>query len=284
MAKSKNNTNTGGLSSTVKKAGTATVSGVKGLTNSAALLSSARYTAMAEAEKQNKARGTFNPQAMYASGPIPSDKNKVQMMQRSQELKKEREKQQQNLTTNKGNNKGKNNPIVENKIPLLETPIESISISEPIFEMPPPPPQMVRVPERDVVNLAQETVSAETITNLLFENVGANELTKFVRHDTVEGINPYYDVISNLSDIKRKFDPSNLISLQKTNSSLFDIYPIKLQDKIPSDQYLSQNNLTDYVYIDTNGDLVIEVDNLKDSEIVEIEIDTSGTIYEVDES
>jgi len=155
--------------------------------------------------------------------------------------------------------------------------------SEPIFELPPPPPQMVRVPERDVVSLAQETVSAETITNLLFENIGANELTKFVRHDTVEGINPYYDIISNLSDIKRKFDPSNLISLQKTNSSFFDIFPINLQDKIPSDSYLSENNLTDYVYIDTNGDFVIEVVNLKDSEIVEIEIDTSGTIFEVDE-
>lgn len=155
--------------------------------------------------------------------------------------------------------------------------------SEPVVQLPPPPPQMVRVPERDVVSLAQETVSAETITNLLFENVGANELTKFVRHDTVEGINPYYDVISNLSDIKRKFDPSNLISLQKTNSSIFDIYPIKLQDKIPSDAYLLENNLTDYLYIDTNGDFVIEVVNLKDSEIVEIEIDTSGTIFEVDE-
>jgi hypothetical protein len=155
--------------------------------------------------------------------------------------------------------------------------------SEPVVQLPPPPPQMVRVPERDVVSLAQETISAETIVNLLFENVGANELTKFVRHDTVEGINPYYDVISNLSDIKRKFDPSNLISLQKTTSSLFDIFPIKLQDKIPSDAYLLENNLTDYIYIDTNGNLVIEVVNLKDSEIVEIEIDTNGTIYEVDE-
>lgn len=160
----------------------------------------------------------------------------------------------------------------------------SSASSEPIFTETPPPPQMVRVPERDVVNLAQETVSAETITNLLFENVGANELTKFLRHDTVEGINPYYDVISNLSDIKRKFDPSNLISLQKTNASLFDIYPIKLQDKIPNDTYLQENNLLDYIYIDTNGDLVVEVVNMKDSEIVEIEIDTSGTIYEIGES
>jgi hypothetical protein len=161
--------------------------------------------------------------------------------------------------------------------PAPPEPINTIQTYQP------QPPSPVRVPERDVVSLAQETVSAETITNLLFENIGANELTKFVRHDTVEGINPYYDVISNLSDIKRKFDPSNLISLQKNNSSFFDIYPIKLQDKIPSDAYLLENNLTDFVYIDTNGDFVIEVVNLKDSEIVEIEIDTSGTIFEVDE-
>lgn len=147
----------------------------------------------------------------------------------------------------------------------------------------PGPPPPVRVPERDVVSLVDQTFDAETITNLLFENIGANELTKFVRHDTVEGINPYYDIISNLSDIKRRFDPANLISLQKTTSSIFDIYPIKLQDKIPTDDYLLANNLSDYVYFDSNGDLIIEVVNIADSEIVEVQIDTSGTIYEVDE-
>ena len=228
----------------------------------------------------SNSKPVFDPKRMYSSGLSAGtpggDKNKVEMMKRTQTLIK----QNKNKVTVKTENKITPTPrIEEQKKPDTDTG----STSEPIFELPPPPPQMVRVPERDVVNLAQETISAETITNLLFENVGANELTKFVRHDTVEGINPYYDVISNLSDIKRKFDPSNLISLQKTTSSLFDIFPIKLQDKIPSDAYLLENNLTNFVYIDTNGDFVIEVVNLKDSEIVEIEIDTSGTIFEVDE-
>jgi hypothetical protein len=147
----------------------------------------------------------------------------------------------------------------------------------------PPPPPPVRVPDRDVVNLATESLDAETITNLLFENIGANELTKFVRHDTVEGINPYYDIISNLSDIKRRFDPASLISLQKSNLSNFDIFPIKLQDKIPDEKYLEDNNLSEYVFFGDNGDLIIEVVNMADSEIVEIQIDTSGTIYEIEE-
>lgn len=161
---------------------------------------------------------------------------------------------------------------------------------------PPPPPAydpstdvpvadgLVRVPERDVVSLATTDVDAETITNLLFENIGSVELTKFVRHDTVEGVNPYYDIISNLSEVKRRFNPSSLISIQKPDSSNFDIYAIKLQDKIPDDQYLIQNNITDYVYFDSsNGDLIIEVVNMSESEVVEVQIDTGGTIYRIEE-
>ena len=146
-------------------------------------------------------------------------------------------------------------------------------------------PGLVRIPERDVVSLAGQSVDSETITNLLFENIGAVELTKFVRHDTVDGINPYYDIISNLSEVKRRFDPSRLISIQKPDSSNFDIYSIKLQDKIPDDEYLSNNNINDYVYFDnTTGDLVIEVINMSESEIVEVQIDTNGTIYRIEES
>jgi hypothetical protein len=159
-------------------------------------------------------------------------------------------------------------------------PPSSNYFSEPYV---PPPPPPVRVPERDVVDLATQSIDAETITNLLFENIGANELTKFVRHDTVEGINPYYDIISNLSDIKRRFDPASLISLQKSNLSNFDIFPIKLQDRIPDEKYLEDSNLSEYVFFDDNGDLIIEVVNMADSEIVEVQIDTSGTIYEIEE-
>jgi hypothetical protein len=39
------------------------------------------------------------------------------------------------------------------------------------------------------------------------------------------------------------------------------------------------------VYFDnTTGDLVIEVINMSESEIVEVQIDTNGTIYRIEES
>jgi hypothetical protein len=52
-------------------------------------------------------------------------------------------------------------------------------------------------------------------------------------------------------------------------------------EQMQRDNY--RNVSIDYIYIDTNGDLVIELTNLASDEIIEVEIDTSGTIYEVDE-
>ena len=145
------------------------------------------------------------------------------------------------------------------------------------------PPSPVRLPSRDVVSLVDPGIDSATIQNLLFENIGATELVRFTRHDTVDGINPYYDIISNLSDIKRKYDPASLISVQKPESSYFDIYTIKLDQRIPDQSYLDENNLSDFIYIDNNGDLIIELTNLASDEIIEVEVDTSGTIYEVSE-
>jgi hypothetical protein len=151
------------------------------------------------------------------------------------------------------------------------------------------PDVVVKTPTRDVVNFTDDSnIGVELITNLLFENLGANELVKFERHDTIEGTNANYDIISNLSSIQKEFDPSKLISRQKPDRSYFDIFNIKLEDKIPTDKYLRNNpkvdgsgqtNITDYVYIDSNGNLVVELVNMNSDELVEVEIESNGTIY-----
>lgn len=151
------------------------------------------------------------------------------------------------------------------------------------------PDSIVKIPTKDVINYADDSnVGIELVTNLLFENLGANELVKFERHDTIEGTNANYDIISNLSSIKKQFDPASLISRQIPDRSYFDIFNIKLQDKIPGEKYLRDNpkitaggqtNTTDYVYIDTSGNLVIELINMNSTELVEVEIESGGTIY-----
>jgi hypothetical protein len=151
------------------------------------------------------------------------------------------------------------------------------------------PDVVVKTPTRDVVNFVDDSnIGVELITNLLFENLGANELVKFERHDTIEGTNANYDIISNLSSVRKQFDPASLISRQKPDRSYFDIFNIKLENKIPSEKYLRNNpkidgsgqiNTTDYIYIDSVGNLVIELVNMNFDEIVEVEIESGGTIY-----
>lgn len=141
-----------------------------------------------------------------------------------------------------------------------------------------------KTPGRDVVLFSENDVSVEGITNLLFEQVGGIELISMVRRDTVEGQNPYYTVISNLSNIKKEFDPTQIISRQRPNQSFFDIFSIDLNSKIPDELYLQRNNLENFFYIDTNGDLVIELDNMETDEIIELEIAQGGTIRLVRES
>jgi hypothetical protein len=151
------------------------------------------------------------------------------------------------------------------------------------------PDVVVKTPTRDVVNFVDDSnIGIELITNLLFENLGANELVKFERHDTIEGTNANYDIISNLSSVRKEFDPASLISRQKPDRSYFDIFNIKLENKIPSEKYLRNNpkidgsgqiNTTDYIYIDSVGNLVIELVNMNFDEMVEVEIESGGTIY-----
>jgi hypothetical protein len=139
----------------------------------------------------------------------------------------------------------------------------------------------VKIPTRDVVvNLDDPGVDVAQIQNLLFENLSSLELTKFTKHDTVEGINPFYNVISNLSSINREFDPISLLSATKSSNSLFDVYGIDLINRLPEDgnyAYIGDNPLIPGEY----GNIVINLNNMGPNESVEIEIDSSGTIYRV---
>lgn len=165
---------------------------------------------------------------------------------------------------------------VDNNLPGGYTPTDTYIPYESTYI------SSIKLPNRDnVISLDKTNYDVAGITALVFEKLGAVELTKFTRTDTVEGNNPYYNIISNLSSIKKEFDPSNLVSAQKSDDSLYNAFSIKLQNKIPDDNYLAERNLDNYIYIDSEGNLIIELNNITPDELVEIEIDTNGTIVEV---
>jgi hypothetical protein len=175
-----------------------------------------------------------------------------------------------------------NAPTSDSPAPWSYGPITRSPGSPPA--PPPPPPPPVKIPNRDVVNFSRNEISAAGIATLLFENVGGIEISTLTRRDTVEGQNPYYTLISNLANIKKQYDPTKLISKQKPNQTFFDIFPIDLNSKIPGETYLRRKNLDNFFYIASNGDFVIELDNIFEDENIQLEIAGSGTIKMVNGS
>ena len=172
---------------------------------------------------------------------------------------------------------------------------------EPIFTIMPVPDAVVRTPTRNVTNISSlvPQFNAEQIQKLLFENISAIELSRVERHDTIEGIDQKYSIISNLSEIRKKYDMIKQLTIMDKFKPLTSIYTINIQDKIPQEDYIILESLNStyqyldednqivtrekgYYYIDTNGDLVIELINLERNQQVEVLIDTNGTIYKVE--
>jgi hypothetical protein len=178
-------------------------------------------------------------------------------------------------------------------IPPTEEPITRInpfvSAFTPTSFAAPPPPPIVKTPERGLI-LFQENVDASSLEKLLFENIGGIEIVNFARHDTIEGTNQSFNILSNLSRLRVQIDPISLIARQKTSLTPADFgKSIALFTRIPLSDYLEDIGVNDYIFIDdddnsqTYGNLIIELVNLDGDELVEVEIAKTGTIYQVEQ-
>jgi len=147
-----------------------------------------------------------------------------------------------------------------------------------IVVAPPPPP--VKTAPIDTVLFDDEAVDIDVMTDLIFENIGGHELINIARNDIVNGQQVSYQPIKNLSSIQQQYNPNNILSLQSTSDKYFANFAIKLENKVP-DPGTGPNGA--YVYLDnTTGDMVVEAINLETDEQIQIEITTSGTIYEAE--
>ena len=160
---------------------------------------------------------------------------------------------------------------------------------------------VVKNPTRDVLNISSLNPSknAERLQRILWETMSATELSAVLRHDTVDGIRQRYQIISNLSELRKRYDATKQLSILDKSSLPYSEFSIDLPSKIPDSSYISNNGLDltyqyvdvdgvsiveiekGYIYVASNGDIVIELNNLLPSEIAQVQIDSDGTMYEV---
>jgi hypothetical protein len=139
----------------------------------------------------------------------------------------------------------------------------------------------------DIILVDQNDLPIDLILKLTLEKIGAQELISLVRHDTVNGQNIVYQPVKNISDIAISYNPQNIINIPDTAEIYFKNFAIKMENHIVQD---TNEFPPESVYIDfDSGNIVVEAVNLKADYEVEVQMISSGqifngTIYEEDVS
>jgi hypothetical protein len=124
-----------------------------------------------------------------------------------------------------------------------------------------------------------EVVPIEIMTNLIFEDIGGQEIINISRADLVNGQKVVYQPIKNLSDIDSQYNSKNIMSLENTSETVFNNFPIRLDTHVADYAITDSPNVP--VYIDsTTGNLIIEVINMGTGEQVEVEILNAGLLLD----
>jgi hypothetical protein len=165
-------------------------------------------------------------------------------------------------------------PSPVSAVPLTPAPITTVasSIAKTVTNP-------IKTATPDIVLFDDSVVPIEVMTDLIFEDIGGQELINISRTDTINGQKILYQPIKNINIINQEYSPNNILGLQKTSDKLFSGYAIKFEERVPKVSNSSDGNPA---YIDSYGNLVIDSINLNNDEQVEVQITVSGTIYETE--
>lgn len=175
------------------------------------------------------------------------------------------------------NNKGNSSSYPENmeNFPRVSiTPIPDIPYVEPT----PPVASDVKVATPDLILFDDELVPPEIMANLIFEKIGGQELITISRNDIINGQNVVYQPVKNLSQIALRYNSQSLIQLQNPANVFFENFPINFSKCLPSEGTGPDGNIV-YIEEGTN-DLVINVINLARNEQIEVQVLSSGNVFD----
>lgn len=132
-------------------------------------------------------------------------------------------------------------------------------------------PSGVKQAEPDIILDPDTNTSGDYITERFFEEIGGTELISISRHDLIDGIPVNYNPIANLSQLRRRYNPNNIIAM--------DIYADNEFTKAAIDLISRGMNEP---YFDDNGDLIIEIDIIRPEENIEAQISQQGTVTRIE--
>lgn len=233
---------------------------------------------IALAKAQQDYRAALEAQAKARQAQIEAEAEAARKAaEEAERLRRERDKYRYDNDDYSPSNTTPTTPV--DPIPLTPSTFSSQpSNISPVTQTPPPPP--VKTAPIDTILFDEEAVPIQIMSDLIFENIGGQELINIARNDTVNGQQIIYQPIKNLTQIQQEYNPNNIVALQATSDKYFKNFAIKFETKVPN---VGGGPDGEHIYIDpTTGELIVEAVNMQEDEQIEVEITTGGTIYEAE--
>ena len=178
-----------------------------------------------------------------------------------------------------------NIPIITppGSLPIPQAPIiPSSSYNPPPPPSPTPPspwnviptftqPSGIKQADPDIIIDSDIDTTGDFIVERFFEELGGTELINLSRYDLIDGIDVSYQPIANLSRLRRRFNPNNIIALDILSDNEFSKFNIDLLARGMNEPFF-----------DNSGNLVVEVDIIRPQENIEVEISLSGTVTRIE--
>ena len=132
-------------------------------------------------------------------------------------------------------------------------------------------PRGIKQAQPDIVLDPEIDTTGDYIVERFFEELGGQELINISRHDLIDGINVVYNPIANLSRLRQRFNPNNIIesdflSQNESRNATIEIISRGMYEPIFDDQ----------------GRLVVEIDIIRPEENIEVQVSISETLIRIE--
>jgi hypothetical protein len=134
-----------------------------------------------------------------------------------------------------------------------------------------------RVATPDLILIREEALPVDTMVDLIFDDIGGQEIINIARTDLINGTNNSYQLLADIENTSNQYNSNNLIQLPGQSAFYLDNYQISLDTHIPiNDLSVSNHMLTKTVSsvtdtgIETTKNEYIQIINALETDVSEV--------------
>ena len=132
-------------------------------------------------------------------------------------------------------------------------------------------PKGIKQAQPDIILDPEIDTSGDYIVERFFEELGGQELINISRHDLIDGQKVTYNPIANLSRLRQRFNPNNIIQSDFLSQNEANNATINLISRGMNEPYF-----------DELGQLTVEVDIIRSEENIEVQVARSVTLTRIE--